>query len=60
MNEQYEIQIEYLDGNNCVWCSLVNEENKKMYIFNSEEEANAMIEKVQNENDSKLCRVVKI
>jgi hypothetical protein len=60
MDEQYEIQIEYIAGNNGVWCSLVTEENTKVYLFNSEEEANTVLEKVQNENYPKLCRIVKI
>ena len=59
MNERYEIQIQFLDGNSSIWASLVDEENKPIYLFTSYEEAERCIEKLQIENYPKLCRIIK-
>jgi len=59
MNEQYEIQIQFLDGNSSIWASLVDGENKPIYLFTSYEEAERCIEKLQIENYPKLCRIIK-
>lgn len=59
MNERYEIQIQFLDGNSSIWASLVDGENKPIYLFTSYEEAERCIEKLQIENHPKLCRIIK-
>jgi hypothetical protein len=59
MNEQYEIQIQFLDGNSSIWASLVDGENNPIYLFTSYEEAEGCIEKLQIENYPKLCRIIK-
>lgn len=59
MNEIYEIQIQFLENNNSMWISLVNEENKFIYIFPTEEEAKKNLDKIQIENYHKQCRIVK-
>ena len=60
MEQLYEIQIQCLEGNNVTWYSTVDENNHKIYIFPSEEEAYKDLEKIQNENYPKQCRVVKL
>jgi hypothetical protein len=42
-----------------MWASIVDGENKPVYIFINEEEAENMMEKIQIENFPKLCRIVK-
>lgn len=59
MNEQYEIQIQFLEGNNSMWISLVDGENNPIYLFTSYDEAERYIEKLQIENHPKLCRIIK-
>lgn len=59
MQEKYEIQIEYIQGNGALWISMVDQENKKIYLYDSEEAATAGIDKVQIEYGGKTCRIVK-
>lgn len=59
MEEKYEIQIEYIQGNNSLWISMVDQENKKIYLYDSEEAATASVDKVQIECGGNTCRVVK-
>lgn len=59
MNERYEIQIQFLDGNNSMWASLFDGENNPIYLFTSYEDAERYIEKLQIENHPKLCRIIK-
>lgn len=60
MEEKYEIQVEYLQGNSSIWMSMVDQENKKIYVYDSEENAKMNIEKIQLEMGQKTCRIVKI
>ncbi len=59
MNELYEIQIQFLEGNSSMWASLVNEENSSIYLFPTYNEAERCMEKLQIENYPKLCRIIK-
>lgn len=57
--DQYEIQMQFYENNDTLWASLVNSENSPVFIFISEEEAEKMLEKLQLENPTRLCRIVK-
>jgi hypothetical protein len=57
--QYYEVQIQFYENSNSMWASIVDGENKPVYIFINEEEAENMMEKIQIENFPKLCRIVK-
>lgn len=57
--DQYEIQMQFYENNDTLWASLVNSENSPVFIFISEEEAEKTLEKLQLENPTRLCRIVK-
>jgi len=59
MNELYEIQIQFLEGNSSMWASLVDGENNPIHLFPSYDEAERYVEKLQIENYPKLCRIIK-
>ena len=45
---KYEIQAEYIPGNNQIWMSFKTEENKFIYLYDAEEIAISTIETIKN------------
>jgi hypothetical protein len=57
--DQYEIQMQFYENNDSLWASLVNSENSPIFIFISEEAAEKALEKLQLENPTRCCRIIK-
>lgn len=57
--KEYEVQIQFLENNNSMWVSLVDAENNLIYGFDTEIDAEKIIDKVRIENYPKSCRIVK-
>lgn len=57
--KEYEVQIQFLENNNSMWVSLVDAENNLIHGFDTEIDAEKIIDKVRIENYPKSCRIVK-
>lgn len=57
---KYEIQIQLHENNDSTWMSLVDINNVALYVFEQEQEAQKVLEKLQNEHYPKHCRIVAI
>ena len=54
---RYEIQIEFIPGNNQLWVSLKTEDNKFIYAYSTLEEAEAVLPALAMQTPDKKFRI---
>jgi hypothetical protein len=55
---KYEIQTEFIPGNNQMWISLKTEDNKFIYAYSSLEEAETMLPALEAQSPDQKFRIV--